>query len=137
MQMAIWQASDNKEHGFDRPPLDRKATSENQNSNKRSNFATIHSLLDLVDFNAARNPDHVFCLQEVKHDFDLHKLTFKGLADAVEICTAWLGHAIVGLASSKRNGEREKPTAVALLMGSDITLFIYILSLMRIGIPVH
>ena len=137
MQMAIWQSSDNKEHGFDRPPLDRKATSENQNCNKRNSFATIHSLLDLVDFNAARNPDHVFCLQEVKHGFDLHKLTFKGLADAVEICTTWLGHAIVGLASSNRNGEREKPTAVALLMGSDITLFIYILALMRIGIPVH
>ncbi|KAL8786790.1 MAG: hypothetical protein Q9195_008048 [Heterodermia aff. obscurata] len=133
-QMAILQASHNKEHGFDRPPLDLKGTSGNQHCNKRNNLATIHSLLDLVDFNAARNPDHVFCLQEVKQELELHKLTFKGLADAVEICTTWLGRELVGLASSERNGKAEKLAAVALLMGSDITLFIYILALMRLGL---
>ena len=134
--MAILQTSNSKEHAFDRPPLDRKGTSDIQHGNKRNNFATIHSLLDLVDFNAARNPNHVFCLQELKHEFRLHKITFKGLADAVETCTAWLSHE-VGLTSSQQNGERETPAVVALLMGSDVTLFIYVLALMRLGIPVH
>lgn len=137
--MAVLKASDNKEHTFDRPPLNLKGTSENQHGSKRSNFETIHSLLDLVDFNATRNPNHVFCLQELKHEFGLHKLTFKGLADTVERCTTWLSREIEGLASQQRNGEisDRKPAAVALLMGSDIALFIYILALMRLGIPVH
>ena len=135
--MAILQTSNSKEHGFDRPRLDRKGTSDNQHGNKRNDFATIHSLLDLVDFNAARNPNHVFCLQELKHEFHLHEITFKGLANAVEICTAWLSREIVGLTSNQQNGERETPAAVALLMGSDITLFIYVLALMRLGIPVY
>ena len=137
--MAILQASDNKEHTFDRPPLDRRHASKSKQGSKRSNFETIHSLLDLVDFNAARNPNHGFCLQELKHEFGLHEITFKGLADAVGICTAWLTREIAGLASEQKNGEiaDQKPAAVALLMGSDIALFIYILALMRLGIPVH
>ena len=135
--MAIAQASGNKEHAFDRPPLDPKGSSANQHGNKRKNSGTIHSLLDLLDFNAARNPNHVFCLQELKNESRLHKLTFNGLADAVGICTAWLSHEITDLASSQQSGEKENIAAVALLMGSDITLFIYVLALMRLGIPVH
>ena len=137
--MAILRANDIKEHTFDRPPLDLRDSLKNKQGSKRSNFETVHSLLDLVDFNAARNPDHVFCLQELKHEFGLHKITFKGLADAVGICAAWLSREIVGLASEQQNGETsdQKPAAVALLMGSDIVLFIYILALMRLGIPVH
>ena len=135
--MAILKTSNHKERTFDRPPLDLKGSSNNQHGHKRNNFTTIHSLLDLVDFNAARNPNHVFCLQELKHELRLHELTFQGLADAIGICTAWLSHEIAGLDFSQQNGEKENPAAVALLMGSDITLFIYVLALMKLGIPVH
>lgn len=124
---------DSKVYTFIRPPLDEEENIDSRKGAKTNNGSTIHTLLDLVEFNAANNPDHVFCLQEVKNKNDLHGLTCKDLADAVGKCTFRLMDEIV---DPGRNAN-QKPDAVALLMASDVTLFIYLLALMRLGIPVY
>ncbi|KAL8827908.1 MAG: hypothetical protein Q9191_002897, partial [Dirinaria sp. TL-2023a] len=122
---------DSKVYTFIRPPLDAEESIDSRKGAKTNN-STIHTLLDLVDFNAVNNPDHVFCLQELKNKNDLHGLTCKDLADAVGKCTFRLMDEIV---DQGRNAN-QKPDAVALLMASDVTLFIYLLALMRLDIPV-
>ncbi|KAL8766520.1 MAG: hypothetical protein Q9209_006736 [Squamulea sp. 1 TL-2023] len=127
-----------QKRAFIRPALNISESSRKQSSNVQSNDASIRSLLDLVDFDAIHNPDHVFCLQEIKTTFELRRITYRELATAVEACTIWLSHQGIAPSSRPRNGEapEKKPPPVALLMGSDITLLIYLLALMRLGIPV-
>lgn len=98
----------------------------------------IRTLLDLLDFDAINNPELLFCLQEVKDAPTLRKITFRELARAVELCSAWLCRAQCTRPADQLHGwQAEKPAAVALLMGSDIGIFIYLLAMMRLGTPVR
>lgn len=105
---------------------------------RRSSANDIRTLLDLLDFNALNNPDHLFCLQESKDAPTLRRITFRQLARAVELCSAWLCRTQCTHPADQLPGwQVDKPAAVALFMGSDIGIFIYLLALMRLGTPVR
>ena len=134
--MAILPAARSIRHAFKRPPLDLPTSS--QNGTSPSNAYKIRSLLDLVDYNAFHNPDLIFCLQELKDSLHPRQITYRELAEAVGRCTGWLGYQNVKFGPVQSDGSSEaKHAPVGLLMSSDITLFIYVLALMRLGVPVY
>ena len=137
--MAILSTANGPEHEFKRPPLNLPESAENQNGNSSSNSYRIRSLLDMVDYNAFHNPNLLFCLQESKDSLELWPITYVDLAAAVGRCTGWLNYQNIDRAPCQQQGElsEAKPAPVALLMSSDITLFIYVLALMRLGTPVR
>ncbi|KXN84174.1 Linear gramicidin synthase subunit D [Leucoagaricus sp. SymC.cos] len=93
----------------------------------------INTLPDLVEFNAKHNPDHIFGQQFRVNDQPPCVITFSQFATAVERTSAWL----VGTGATTGRTEREVIVPpVALLLGSDITLFMFICALLRIGTPV-
>ena len=124
---------------FVRPVLSLSESLRGRSNNVQSSGAGIRSILDLVHFDAIHNSEHTFCLQEMKTNHELRRITYRELAAAVDACTTWLKHQGLDLFSGLRDGEAggRKPAPVALLMGSDITLFIYLLALMTLGVPVH
>lgn len=95
----------------------------------------VRSLPDLIQFNAIRNPHHLFTLQEVKREgkhvgFD--RISFLDLYNAVQDCKIWLRrHAFAG---NDENLAQQKP--IALFMESDVGLFIYLSALLWLEIPV-
>jgi acyl-coenzyme A synthetase/AMP-(fatty) acid ligase len=95
----------------------------------------INTLPDLVEFAAKHNPDHVFGQQLRANDpTNPCIITFSQLASAVERAAAWL----VGVGATTGRTEKDaKIPPVALLCGSDITLYIYMCALLRIGAPVR
>lgn len=94
----------------------------------------VNTLPELIEFVAENNPDHIFGQQLRANDAtNPCIITFSQFASAVERASAWL----VGLgATSGRTKQEEKVAPVAILLGSDITLFIYTCALLRIGTPV-
>lgn len=130
--MAVLPAAKGIKHTFKRPPLDlpHDGTSPNDAYKTRS-------LLDLVDYNASHNSDFTCCLQDSKDGLNPQQITYRKLAEAVGRCTGWLAHQNSGLCSDQSGRLSEaKHAPIALLMSSDITLFIYLLALMRLGVPV-
>ena len=112
---------------FVRPQIDLHYTSASQE---------IRSLPDLIVFNARRNPDHVFGVQmhssgsESTHPH----MTFSSLHIAVERTSSWLVHCGVTRCRSSREDE---VSPVAVLLGSDVSIFIYMAALLRLGTPVR
>lgn len=97
----------------------------------------IKSVIDLLEFNARYNGDHLCCLQNQRSSEKFQNITFAGLKQAVERCAAWMCSTIKEIeVPILQGGELIKGPPVALLMSSDIKLWIYILSLMYIGTPV-
>ncbi|EPQ54396.1 acetyl-CoA synthetase-like protein [Gloeophyllum trabeum ATCC 11539] len=94
----------------------------------------VNTLPELIDFNARHNPDHVFGLQTRAGDgVPPCQITFKQLQEAVERASAWL---VKSGATTGRTRPEEKVPPVGILLGSDITIYIYIAALLRIGTPV-
>ncbi|VDB88513.1 unnamed protein product [Peniophora sp. CBMAI 1063] len=94
----------------------------------------INSLPELVAFNAKQNPDHVFGLQLRSGETSLaRQITFAELSSAVERAAGWLVKSCVTTGRSLRS---DKVAPVAILLGSDIGIFIYMCALLRIGTPV-
>ena len=93
----------------------------------------INTLPDLVEFAAKHNPDHIFGQQLRAYDSNPCFITFSEFATAVERVSAWLVN--VGATTGRTEREVTVPP-VALLLGSDVTLFMYICALLRIGTPV-
>jgi acyl-CoA synthetase (AMP-forming)/AMP-acid ligase II len=89
----------------------------------------VHSLPDLIQFNADHNPDHLFAIQEVKlgQERHLERVTFLSLHHAVLACREWLA------ANFPVRGNK-KP--IGLLMESGLGLFIYLASLLSLESPV-
>ncbi|KAH7036703.1 hypothetical protein B0J12DRAFT_581494 [Macrophomina phaseolina] len=106
---------------------------------------SIRSLPDLINFNAAANPDHTFCLQaEVKaagdastYSYSAIRLSFKDLKQAVDACSCWLEESFAKPEQGEfsADGTRLKPPPVALYMESDVGLFIYLAALLASGTP--
>lgn len=94
----------------------------------------VNTLPELVEFAAQHNPDHVFGQQLRANDTtNPCIITFSQFASAVERASAWL----VGIgATPGRIKQEDKVAPVAILLGSDVTLFIYMCALLRIGTPV-
>jgi hypothetical protein len=102
----------------------------------------IRSIPDLIRFNAERNPTHTFCLQAQKlvsgQNFKFKSVSFFKLEEAVRGCCEWIVSNIDGTvpAALTREGPIKKSRPVALLMESDICLFIYVAALLSINVPV-
>ncbi|KAK1221709.1 hypothetical protein PQX77_015480 [Marasmius sp. AFHP31] len=94
----------------------------------------VNDLPELITFNATHNPDLVFGRQLRGGDgLDYHDVTFAQLQRAVERCSAWLTESE---ATRGREIGQAYPAPVGIFLGSDITLFIYMAALLRIGTPV-
>ncbi|KAL2869078.1 uncharacterized protein BJX67DRAFT_387180 [Aspergillus lucknowensis] len=89
----------------------------------------VHSLPDLIQFNADHNPDYLFAIQEVKvnNQRQLERVTFRSLYHAVLACREWLSANCTVLDSTK---------PVGVFMESDLGLFIYLSALLSLEIPV-
>ncbi|KAI0322463.1 hypothetical protein OF83DRAFT_1235553 [Amylostereum chailletii] len=94
----------------------------------------ICTLPELIEFNARENPGHVFAMQMHSHgDLSSRNITFADLKQAVEHASAWLVN--VGATGGKTSPD-QAVAPVAILLGSDVSLFIYIAALLRLGTPV-
>ncbi|KAL0059558.1 hypothetical protein AAF712_013703 [Marasmius tenuissimus] len=94
----------------------------------------VNDLPELIAFNATHNPDLIFGRQLRGGDgLDHHDITFGQLQRAVEGCSAWLTGSE---ATRGREIGQAYPAPVGIFLGSDITLFIYMAALLRIGTPV-
>ncbi|KAG7086748.1 putative NRPS-like protein biosynthetic cluster [Marasmius oreades] len=88
----------------------------------------VNGLPELIAFNAQHNQHLVFCRQ-IRAGEGYHEITFAQLQAAVERCSAWL------VASGVTEGPAA-PSPVGIFLGSDVSIFIYIAALLRIGTPV-
>ena len=93
----------------------------------------VNGLVELIKFNAVHNPDSIFCLQTRAKGVSPCQITFAKLQAAVERCCAWL---LASGSTISRDGCEKCPDPVGVLLGSDITIFIYIAALLRLGTPV-
>ncbi|KDQ12505.1 hypothetical protein BOTBODRAFT_176443 [Botryobasidium botryosum FD-172 SS1] len=95
------------------------------------------TLPSLLEFDAKHNPDHLFCLQ-YHRDTSLppHRIRIADLQAAVLRCSAWLAEKGLVAPPQWVDGKLVKASPVALLMASDVGLFIFLLALLRVGVPV-
>ncbi|KAK7053490.1 hypothetical protein VNI00_004116 [Paramarasmius palmivorus] len=93
----------------------------------------VNGLPELIAFNAKYNPDLVFGRQMRTADGSYREITFAELHQAVERCSAWL---ISSGATKIREPGCTFPKPVGILLGSDVTIFIFMAALLRIGTPV-
>lgn len=94
----------------------------------------VRSLPELIDFDAANNPDHIFGIQNrTGNDVSSCEITFSQLQAAVECASAWL---VQSGCTTGRTQREQVVSPVAILLGSDIGIFIYMSALLRIGTPV-
>lgn len=103
--------------------------------------SAIHSLPDLVDFNAEHNPDHEFALQEVRHGgkhVSLTPITFRELQLAATTCARLIRKQLPGEPAEAEGGHQggTRPP-VAVFLESDINLFIHLVALLYLNIPVR
>ncbi|CEL05016.1 hypothetical protein ASPCAL06138 [Aspergillus calidoustus] len=101
----------------------------------------IRTLPEVVEFNAKENPDHVFCLQAKKNPAgsvpSLISVTNVQLRDAIAHCADWLRSSIqLQLPTASEDGTIRKGAPVALLLESDLGLWIYEMALLGLGVPV-
>lgn len=101
---------------------------------------SVRTVPELVDFNAVHNADYTFCHQARKDDSGnthLVSITHLEFRDAVLCCQEWLKSTInnLQLPVLQENGVISRSTPVALLMESDIGLFVHIIALLGLGVP--
>ncbi|THU97152.1 acetyl-CoA synthetase-like protein [Dendrothele bispora CBS 962.96] len=113
-------------HPFIRPNINLEYSTDHPDG--------VSSLPQLIQFNAIHNGDHLFGLQSrTKEDTEPRKITFSQLHEAVKTSSAWLVNAG---ATSGRIKREQSVKPVAILLGSDIGIYIYMAALLRIGTPV-
>lgn len=102
----------------------------------------IRSLSDIVEFHAEKNPDYLFCVQAEKKPgldgYSLSRVTYTTLKWAITNCCQWLEAHLSHLQQRTRRGQGDADGSqgpIVLLMESDLGLAVYILALMRLGIP--
>ncbi|KAK0221405.1 hypothetical protein IW262DRAFT_897554 [Armillaria fumosa] len=92
----------------------------------------LRTLPQAIEYNARFNGDRVFALQLHPQSQDKDELgrniTFADLAHGVDVAAKWLVERGVGGGEDKGG--------IAVLMGSDVGLFIWIAAGMRVGVPV-
>ncbi|KAK5991526.1 Non-canonical non-ribosomal peptide synthetase ascB [Cladobotryum mycophilum] len=91
----------------------------------------IHSLPELVDFNAVNNPDHLFCIQ-ARSTAPFDHFTHAQFKIAVANCARWIQEN-VPLQPTTSPDALTKMAPVALFMESDFGLMIHEFALMSIG----
>jgi hypothetical protein len=107
--------------------------------------AGVRSLPQLIHFNAQHNPKYPFCIQaEVKRDgaikdtnekppYETHTVTMETLKISVDSCADWINHGL----STAADETMKEVGPVAIIMESNIGLFIYLAALLELGIPVR
>ncbi|KAI0322050.1 hypothetical protein OF83DRAFT_1096462 [Amylostereum chailletii] len=95
----------------------------------------IRSLPELIEFNAQHNSEHVFGAQMRSGNGPSQwlRMTFSDLQTAAERASAWLMQC--GATRERLSRDKSVPP-VAIFLGSDITIFLYMAALLRIGTPV-
>ncbi len=104
---------------------------------------SIRSLPDLILYNAIHNPEVIFSAQARQpskqgKELEIVDVSFLELALDVERCCAWILGNINGAHEARidNNGRVQKCKPVALLLESDLTLFVYLAALLTLNIPV-
>ncbi|GAB1313202.1 Adenylate-forming reductase stbB [Madurella fahalii] len=93
----------------------------------------LHSLPELVDFNAVNNAAHPFCIR-AKPTPPFDTITHGEFKVAVSRCAAWLKENLpLGPALMPKSVTKMAP--VALLMESDFGLVVHEFALMSLGVP--
>ncbi len=107
-----------------------------------SDQSPIRSLPHLLRFNAACNPNHLFCLQtkpsEDGFDVPPTQITFTELKEAVGRCSRWIKAKVADIMSPvlTKSGVIQKGPPIALFLESDVSLFMYLMALLSINVPV-
>lgn len=101
-------------------------------SERKENY--VHSLPELIDFNAVHNPDHLFCVQARSNEPPIN-VTNAQFKLAVDQCAQWIATNVKLPTAATKNGLAERPP-VALLMESDFGLIVHQFALVSMGIPV-
>lgn len=110
----------------------------------------IQSLPELIDFNAKANSSHVFCIQAHRQkqtsadsarpaSLSSIRITNADLKTAILACQTWLIDNVKALqlpVIDVENGTVRKGAPVALLMDSDVGLWIHKMALIGLGVPV-
>jgi hypothetical protein len=103
--------------------------------------SAVHSLTDLIDFDAEHNADHVFALQEVRRGgkhVELTPITFGQLKNAVTACAQFIQKLLPVEPPEAKSGETfETPRPVALFLESDMNLFFHLGAVLFLNIPVR
>ncbi|KAF7422954.1 hypothetical protein PC9H_011118 [Pleurotus ostreatus] len=95
----------------------------------------VNSLPELIEFNSRHNPDHIFGLQSrAGEGVPPVEITFEQLQFSVESACAWMVNGVKATTGRTRREQAVPP--VAILLGSDIGIYIYMAALLRIGTPV-
>ena len=103
----------------------------------------VHSIPELIDFNAKFNADYTFCIQAEKAPLEdspstLH-VTYAQLKRAIACCSQWLRSSVQQLVlpeiGENGMGSRKGPP-IALLLDSDINLLVHAYTLISLGVPV-
>ncbi|KAL2813646.1 hypothetical protein BDW59DRAFT_167454 [Aspergillus cavernicola] len=101
----------------------------------------IRTLPEVIEFNAQTNPHHVFCIQaKKKPDVQVPSLiavsNFR-LKQAISRCAEWLRRNLsLELPTIAEDGAVSKGAPVALLMESDLGLWLHEMALIGLGVPV-
>jgi len=123
-------------NSFLRPSLDISWQVSAKNDDDTS---PIRCLPDLIDFNAQSNPTYHFCLQEEqrggKHA-GFTSITHRDLQRATTACAASLHKALVASQEQDVSPDLSATKPVALVLESDVNLFIYLSALLYIDVPV-
>ena len=105
----------------------------------------INTLPELIEFAAKHNPEHTFGLQARANgagcwatwgsgnSSSFCKITFSQLQRVIERASAWL---VNSGATTGRTRRIDKVSPVAIFLNSDVTIFMYMAALLRIGSPV-
>lgn len=103
----------------------------------------INNLPELILFNAINNSHKAFCAQSrsqpgSRKKFDFIEITYRDLGLSIENCCARILDTIraVHEAVVGKDGAVKKSEPIALLLESDLTLFIYLAALLTLNIPV-
>lgn len=123
--------------GADAPPSTPFLAANIQLKLQNPDNRDIRTLPELIEFNAVHNGDYLFCLQAGRQQ-KLQPITHRQLKEAILCCSDWLVANVKELKLPKiqESVTIEKSKPVALLMESDVGLWIYFLSLLSLGVPV-
>ncbi|KAL7916733.1 acetyl-CoA synthetase-like protein [Trichoderma velutinum] len=98
---------------------------------KKDNY--VHSLPELIDFNAVHNPDHNLCIQTRSTEPSIN-VTNAQFKVAIDQCAQWISENVKLPPVTPKNGLTDKHP-VALLMESDFGLLVHQFALVSMGIP--
>ena len=104
----------------------------------KSDKSAIRCLPDLVEYNAAENPNHLFCVQALRRQGSFREdlfrsITFIEFEKSVRRCSYWIQSKTGGHLCDR---SLQKSPPIALFLESDIGLFIHIVALLSLNVPV-